>query len=306
MQAVGFRAVAAPHRPALTPLTNLPPSEAGLNGAMETRSSPSLETLHRLADAAGIRKRSTGCGTRGTRGAGRALGKTELYRKLKATHDFARLQRLSRRDEARKRFEAAGKRRAQVTYYQRDPIMLDALGEHQFVFYRPGNKSSVTYNVESLVDYLLCSGVFRDPVSQLPFSEDDLKRLDAQASAAGLNKASTLVASANSSQYSDERVRRDGLLALDRCAGEYVAEMLSLIENCEDPEDGEMHLAMHLFPSFSDIFDKMRQADREFSSHALKHYVETILGPPNRPTYITDQADLLGIIVLFLKQCASV
>eukprot|EP01052_Picozoa_sp_SAG31_P078010 SAG31_NODE_37453_length_304_cov_0.756098_1_plen_49_part_01 len=36
----------------------------------------------------------------------------------------------------------------------------------------------------------------------------------------------------------------------------------------------------------------MRQADREFASHALKHYVETILGPPNRPTYIADHAGM--------------
>ena len=43
-------------------------------------------------------------------------------------------------------------------------------------------------------------------------------------------------------QYAEERVQRDGLLALDRCAGGYVAEMLALLENCEDPEDGEMHL----------------------------------------------------------------
>ena len=55
------------------------------------------------------------------------------------------------------------------------------------------------------------------------------------------------------------------MLALDRCAGECVAEMLGLVENCEDPEDGEMHLAMHLFPSFADVFAKMQQADQEFA-----------------------------------------
>jgi hypothetical protein len=43
----------------------------------------------------------------------------------------------------------------------------------------------VTYNVLSLVDYLLCSGVFQDPISRVPFAENDLKTLDAQTKAAG-------------------------------------------------------------------------------------------------------------------------
>ena len=44
----------------------------------------------------------------------------------------------------------------------------------------------MTYNVLSLVDYLLCSGVFQDPVSRVVFTESNLKQLDAQTKAAGL------------------------------------------------------------------------------------------------------------------------
>lgn len=95
-------------------------------------------------------------------------------------------------------------------------------------------------------------------------------------------------------QYAEERVRRDGLLALDRCAGESVAEMLALVENCEDPEDGEVHLAMFLFPSFTLHFSRMVEADGEFARQSLKHYIETIIGPPNRPTYESDRAGELA------------
>ena len=155
---------------------------------METRASPSIDVLHRLADAAGIRKRD------------KRTSKTELFHKLQETNDLSRLYRLTRRDEIRKKKFEAARLRADVAidfvddFDRRDPIMLDALGKNVFEFKRPGG-SCVRYNCESLADYLLCSGIFSDPVSRCPFSEADLKRLDEQTRAAGIVKASTYDAS---------------------------------------------------------------------------------------------------------------
>jgi hypothetical protein len=78
-----------------------------------------------------------------------------------------------------------------------------------------------------------------------------------------------------------------------------------------------MYLAMHLFPTFVDIFQRLREgappprnvarnlggpgsnprcaaptaaADREFATQCLKHYLESVMGPPNHPTYREDRA----------------
>lgn len=273
---------------------------------METRSSPSIAVLHQLADAAGISEDGRRSKKR------KRLSKSELFKEIAANNNLDRLYRVSRREEARRKFEA-GRARANVEidfvddFEHRDPIMLEALGEHTFEFVRPGGGSSVTYNVLSLVDYLLCSGVFQDPVSRVVFTESNLKQLDAQTKAAGYTRASVYEASKSGeskAKYAEQKVKEDGLLALDRCAGECVSQMLALVENCEDPEEGEMYLAMHLFPTFVDIFQRLREADREFATQCLKHYLESVMGPPNHPTYREDRADLLGPIVLCLQEAA--
>lgn len=73
-----------------------------------------------------------------------------------------------------------------------DPIMLCPLPEDKkkiFEFVRPNGKV-IHFAVESLVDYLLSSGRFEEPESRLPFSNDDLKRLDQQAMELELGRAS--------------------------------------------------------------------------------------------------------------------
>lgn len=116
--------------------------------------------------------------------------------------------RKSRRGKKQKR----AKSEEQQPINDRDPIMFTELGEHrvsghvvsfcllacsfaccaltrspralppQFVFVRP-NGTKVQYNVESLVDYILSTGDFSEPETRLPFSDQDLKRIDQLVSA---------------------------------------------------------------------------------------------------------------------------
>lgn len=51
----------------------------------------------------------------------------------------------------------------------------------QFEFTRT-NGSVVMYNVESLVQYLLATGDFSEPETRIPFSDEDLRRLDIEVS----------------------------------------------------------------------------------------------------------------------------
>lgn len=58
-----------------------------------------------------------------------------------------------------------------------DPIMLEPIGQKSFTFVRP-NGSIVMFNIDSLIDFLLSSGDFHDPVSRIPFSDEDLAHID--------------------------------------------------------------------------------------------------------------------------------
>jgi len=105
---------------------------------------------------------------------------------------------------------------------------------HTFKFVRP-NGSAVVFNVESLVDFVLASGDFSDPETRLPFSDEDLAQIDEVARKAGLNRPSVLETKRNPAAFADAYFRRDALLGLERCAGEVVTDMLTIIEEC-DPE----------------------------------------------------------------------
>lgn len=80
-----------------------------------------------------------------------------------------------------------------------DPILFEPIGEHCYIFCRrysgtsgdtdididtdsaptvPLTATRVAFNIESLVDYLLASGNFRDPVSRIPFTMTDLGEID--------------------------------------------------------------------------------------------------------------------------------
>ena len=82
----------------------------------------------------------------------------------------------------------------------------------RFVLVR-ANKSSVTFNIESLVSYMVSTGDFSDPISRLPFSDADLERLDAEAAQAGLHLRSVVAAKRDDNgRFSDQNFKRDALL----------------------------------------------------------------------------------------------
>lgn len=244
---------------------------------MQTRSSPALTTLHRMAEHANLPNWQN-------------LSKSVLHERLQEQFDLERLQRASSRNVKgkRKRLDeesadlsllksvrskrssssssssssALKKKETEATF---DPIMRCPLGKHVYEFVRP-NGSCSRFNVESLVDYLIASGDFVDPESRLPFSDDDLRNIDKSAEKAGLKKKSVFAAKnspENIARYADLTFRRDALLGLERyeyvkfrvyliliihltvrrCAGEVVTEMLYIVEEC-NPDEAEMRLLM--------------------------------------------------------------
>ncbi|CAN0110538.1 unnamed protein product, partial [Ectocarpus fasciculatus] len=172
-----------------------------------------------------------------------------------------------------------------------------------------GSTSSavVTYNVESLVLYLLESGDFQEPTTRRPFSVVQLADLDALAAKAGAKVKGSLVKSYHEGQekYRERRERREMLVGADRCLGDIVSEMLSTIEdNDESHEEAHIYLCT-LFPQFAHIFSEMKEADEEFARQCLEQHIALLRGPPNRPTaksLSSEQADLLTACVDFLSE----
>ncbi|CAM9566614.1 unnamed protein product, partial [Heterosigma akashiwo] len=76
-------------------------------------------------------------------------------------------------------------------YVCRDPITLESYGPHTFEF--TTGSYTVRYNIESLVNYILCSKELKEPTTRQPFTDADLARMDHLAEAAGL-QAPSLVA----------------------------------------------------------------------------------------------------------------
>mmetsp|Transcript_3955 Transcript_3955/g.6186 ORF Transcript_3955/g.6186 Transcript_3955/m.6186 type:complete len:295 (+) Transcript_3955:64-948(+) len=269
---------------------------------MQTRSSPSLAALHRLARQASIPDY-------------KSLPKSVLYRRLQEQFDLERLQRAASRGSKTKRalsstesdstdtdnIHTRSKKKSRKKLKDNehfDPIMREPLGKNVYTFIRP-NGTCAQFNVESLVDYLLCTGDFIDPESRLPFSDKDLMEIDNIAQKADLKKSSVLAAKRDSAQlYADRNFVRDALQGLERCTGEVVAEMLNIVEEC-DPEEAEMRLLMREFPMFADLYRQICAADATFAKQCMRSWQLYLRGPPNRP--VIDEYGLLQDVLQFLR-----
>ena len=139
----------------------------------------------------------------------------------------------------------------------RDPITLEDLGQHQYVFVRPGG-STQAYNVESLVDYILSTGTFLEPVSRIAFNHDELVRLDELILRAGLVRASLVEARKDTTTYVSQKQAQNLSLGIDRMVGDIVVKMMAVVES-PDSEDGQMELVVNLFPEFEIFFQQVQR-----------------------------------------------
>ncbi|DBA03746.1 TPA: hypothetical protein N0F65_004163 [Lagenidium giganteum] len=280
---------------------------------METRSSPSMCELRAVAADRGLkyymhlaksdlhalllRKNGTTTGTKlDSLRASETAGKSRSQSLAKAVRTSARLSERKRKAEDGEMPRKKKGKAPEVTTNTLDPIMLTELGPHTFKFVRT-NGSIVLYNVDTLVQYILSTGDFSEPETRIPFSDEDLRQMDAGIQRAKLDFRSVWEAKQNKREFEEKKVSRDGLLGLERCAGEFISSMLEIVEG-DDPEVGEMQLIMSTFPSFSDVFGQIRSQDEEFAKQCLNHFKEYLRGPPNRPNM--DNSGLLPVILEFL------
>lgn len=279
---------------------------------METRGSPDLECLQRLAKQVQLANYES-------------LPKSQLFQVLKDNYDLDRLMRTEQRAVKKEKQAIERKKRARgeeqsgsssssaaaaveekkarpAPLNKLDPIMLCKIRTKKSFIYRRLNGTAVRFNLETLIDYMISSGEFSDPQTRTPFSDEDLAAMDEQAIKMKLNKPSVVEAKKNVNNYSNAKFRRDALLAIERCAGDVVTEMLNIAETY-DPDEGQIQLVSSEFPTFSDLFRQMKDADPEYASKCLAQWQQFIKGPPNRPNY--DEYGLIKVVSIFLRTCAN-
>jgi len=178
-----------------------------------------------------------------------------------------------------------------------DPIMLNKLGKHVFKFVRP-NGLIIGYNIKSLVKYFLTSGNFSEPETKIEFSDNDLKRLDQEAIQAKMKLDSTFLAKQNKSYYKEQKIKEDMLLSLERCASDYITEMITLIERHNDIENAQMYLLLNIFPSFDNLFIQLKNIDMDYSYKCMDNFILYLHGPKNKRT--SNRNNLLYIIITHL------
>lgn len=195
------------------------------------------------------------------------------------------------------------KDKTKVWEQKTDPITLCDLGKNVFTTKRSDGKKGTSFDVETLVNYILLSGDFTNPTTRVTFTESELKRLDKCANNAGLTLPSVRDLRDDlkyHEQRKQKKFRRDAMLGLDRCLGEVVGNMVDLIETCENAELGEIRLVTELFPLFSFYLRQISDVDSEFARQCVKHYREYTTGPPNKP--INDAGGLKAPVLRFLEQ----
>jgi hypothetical protein len=200
----------------------------------------------------------------------------------------------SKRKAAESPRRERSKQRASCEGEELDPITMDRIpSATRFTFVRP-NGSSAAFNALALIDYMLASGDFSDPLSRVPFSAQDLQRLDDIAaqhcgsSSSSSRRESVVAASCNVTKFRADKSHWDGMLGLERYLGEQVCAMMALIESVNigvaSAEEAEAQLLSEIVPTFTHNFELLAGASPVFAKQSLTHFASFLRGPPNRET----------------------
>lgn len=166
-----------------------------------------------------------------------------------------------------------------------DPITLEPLQPPIWTYSLDCGKS-VHYSLENLIQYLVCSKNFVDPITALPFADRHLRELDDAARLYQIRAPSLLLLS-RSNQPQQHRIEQSLITGLERVAGDYIEKFRKMIE-MEPPyldkqrTAEEFNLRMH--KEFLDVFRHLYATDPETATICIKQWCQFLEGPPTNPT----------------------
>ena len=154
------------------------------------------------------------------------------------------------------------------------PITLQPLplGDARFTFRAPGGRE-VGYCAQALADYILSTGDTRDPVTRLPYSSDDIARLER---ATDLEIAGHEAPTHSHSDDDDDAFIIDDVgiettMGTDVAAQVLVADLTRVFDQGGDVQRGE-YLVLHFAPMLHMLADIARDGGEE----AIAVFSETV------------------------------
>lgn len=163
-----------------------------------------------------------------------------------------------------------------------DPITLQDIKPPYFeVELLPGKYSR--YNMLSFYSYMIKSGHFKDPYTDLEFSDEQLHIMDTQLTRNGFMKQSLVYMKNNPHKqrfYKRKREREDSLLGIDRQIGSLLSE------TCDDliqqSDKSTVHTSCYytlvhiFFPNFIYLLEQLKSIDIQYSKNCLSDYISWV------------------------------
>lgn len=136
------------------------------------------------------------------------------------------------------------------------PISMESIKYPCFPFKPKGSTHFIYYNLESLIDYLLQTGDFRDPKTREPYLDSVLHNIDEYKKKVGLKGKSVLLASQNRSIYKKKKDHEDDIMVLERCIDEVVSSITTIMEATMD-DNPLVILNSYHFPTYLRYYKRL-------------------------------------------------
>jgi hypothetical protein len=142
---------------------------------------------------------------------------------------------------------------------------------------------------------------FRDPVTRIPYTPEDIQRIQDISKALELNKLDIVDVFMNQTEQPADvtaRQRLQEIQSLETCLGEIIVDMLKIIEKRITPAEAQLRLSM-LFSEFETPFCYMKSLDIEAAYVNLMSWMGFLRGPQKKPT--SNPSSGLQIAINFLR-----
>jgi hypothetical protein len=163
------------------------------------------------------------------------------------------------------------------------PISMEPIGYPCFSYKPKGSTTFIYYNLDTLVDYLLQTGDFRDPKTREPYSDETLKAIDKYKNKAGLISKSVYKASCNRNIYRRKKEHEDDIMVLERYLDEIVSSIRGIMETENICEDRTILLNSYHFPTFLRYYKKLLQLSKETANYKINNTIQIISGSKEQP-----------------------
>ena len=155
------------------------------------------------------------------------------------------------------------------------PICLEKIKPNDPCYGYKTENNFIYYNLGCLIDNVLVSGDFRDPISRKIYTIDILKSIDNSAKSWKIKKKSLYSYWASPSEKNKRKKRKDHceqMLILHRILDEINVNILNIIEGIvigRTINNREYYLRRNVFPSFENYYEQYFVRDEDSAKHML-------------------------------------